>query len=111
MATARPSMSARVCALEAMSTNDEATVMAHRAMPTPTIADTRGNPAATSEPKVLTRTKAATSRPISSAALLCSSSSTALPPRLIFRLAFSPLSATWCRASDAAGVMSACGTA
>ena len=77
---------------------------------TPRIAVSRGSPAAIIEPKVITRTTAATPTPISSAALLAALSLTALPPRLTFRPAFSPWATTSVWTAWAAPLTSASAT-
>ena len=68
MPTARPSIVARIGAVEPRSTKPVAIVMPETPMPTPMSAVTSGMPAASSDPNVMTSTKIATMMPSASVA-------------------------------------------
>lgn len=95
---------------ELRSTNALVRVIADTATTMPKTAVSRGSPAASSEPKVMTSATAATARPISSPALCSDFTWTALPPMLTVRPALSPRSATDFRSARARSVTSAWAT-
>ena len=72
-------------------------------MPTPRIAVSNGSPAATSEPKVITSTTAATATPITSVALCSPCACIASPPYSTARPAARAGSAAPASASRASG--------
>ena len=80
MPTASPSIVARVPVELLTSVNPLAIATPIIPMATPTRAVTRGSPAASSDPKVITSTRAATAMPIASAGLWPTFSCAASPP-------------------------------
>lgn len=80
MPTARPIIIARVEVVEPRSRVLASAVIAETPMPTPMRAVSSGRPAATSEPKVMTRTTAATAMPMISLLPVCGTVWSASPP-------------------------------
>ncbi len=71
---------ARIEVVEPSSSALASAVIVETPMPTPIRAVSRGSPAATSEPKVMTRTTAATAMPMTSVAPVSGTAWSASPP-------------------------------